>query len=66
MNVNQQLGARTAMNHPETATVLRSISDMVSTETNPRRKSRLEQLIYATASAWPHTPLPTQPRPRCN
>lgn len=57
MNVNQQLGARTAMNHPETATVLRSISDMVSTETNPRRKSRLEQLIYATASAWPHYPI---------
>ena len=51
MNVNQQLGARTAMNHPETATVLRSISDMVSAETNPRRKSRLEQLIYATVSA---------------
>lgn len=57
MNVNQQLGARTVMNHPETATVLRSISDMVSTETNPRRKSRLEQLIYATASAWPHYPI---------
>ncbi|BAF53163.1 hypothetical protein cgR_0200 [Corynebacterium glutamicum R] len=45
------------MNHPETATVLRSISDMVSTETNPRRKSRLEQLIYTTASAWPHYPI---------